>query len=46
MGVLALAVIALQAHGASAPASAKPAAKSYPFTFDTLLEEAKRPATQ
>jgi periplasmic glucans biosynthesis protein len=55
MGVLVLAVIALQApsaHAAApAKAAAKPAAKppakpslSYPFTFDTLLEDAKRRA--
>jgi periplasmic glucans biosynthesis protein len=52
MGVLALAVIALQAPSAHAAAPAKAAAKppakpslSYPFTFDTLLEDAKRRAT-
>jgi glucans biosynthesis protein len=47
MGVLALAAIALQAQGVSTPAPAKPPAtppKSYPFTFDTLLEDAKRRA--
>jgi glucans biosynthesis protein len=42
---LALAVIALQAHGAAAPVpNPAPPAKNYPFTFDTLLEEAKRRA--
>src|SRR6202041_2063366 len=50
MGVLALAVIALasSAHAAApAMAAAQPPAKpslSYPFTFDTLLEDAKRRA--
>ena len=41
--------LAWQAHGANAPAPAKPTPKppakpavTYPFTFDTLLEEAKR----
>src|ERR1700723_1244659 len=36
-----------QAHGADSPAPATPAAnpaKRYPFTLDTLLEEAKRRA--
>jgi glucans biosynthesis protein len=55
MGVLALAVIAIQAQAAQAraPAPAKPVARpaakptakaevSYPFTFDILLEDAKR----
>ena len=48
MGVLLL-VLACQAHSANAPAAAKPPVKppakpavTYPFTFDTLLEEAKR----
>ena len=51
MGVLALAVIAFLAPSAPgaapAKADAKPPAKpslSYPFTFDTLLEDAKRRA--
>jgi glucans biosynthesis protein len=50
IGVLAL-VTALQAHAAAAPAPAKPKAMppakpvaTYPFDFDTLLEEAKRRA--
>jgi glucans biosynthesis protein len=48
VGVMMLA-LALTAHGADAPAPAKPPAKpqakpipTYPFTLDTLLEEAKR----
>jgi glucans biosynthesis protein len=48
LGLLTL-LLALQAHGANAPAPAKPAPKppvrpvaTYPFTFDTLLEDAKR----
>jgi glucans biosynthesis protein len=55
LGVLVLAVIAVQAHGGTAPAAAKTVAKpaarpvarplvTYPFTFDTLLEDAKRRA--
>jgi periplasmic glucans biosynthesis protein len=47
LGVLALVVIAFQAAGAPAAAPAKAPAKpalSYPFTFDTLLEDAKRRA--
>jgi glucans biosynthesis protein len=50
LGVLTL-LLALQAHGARAPAAAKPAPKTpakpavtYPFSFDTLLEDAKRRA--
>jgi glucans biosynthesis protein len=48
VGVVMLA-LASAAHGVTAPAPAKPAVKptakpvpSYPFTLDTLLEEAKR----
>ncbi|HEX3603354.1 MAG TPA: glucan biosynthesis protein [Steroidobacteraceae bacterium] len=48
LGLLTL-LLALQAHGAGAPAPAKPAPKppakpvaTYPFTLDTLLEDAKR----
>jgi periplasmic glucans biosynthesis protein len=50
IGVLTF-VIALQAHATDAPAPAKPrvappakAAATYPFSFDTLLEDAKRRA--
>ncbi|HEX3914368.1 MAG TPA: glucan biosynthesis protein [Steroidobacteraceae bacterium] len=46
LGLLTV-VLALQAHGAAAPAPAKPPAKpaaTHPFTFETLLEEAKRRA--
>ncbi len=50
IGVLTV-VIALQAHAADAPAPAKPRvtppakpAATYPFSFDTLLEDAKRRA--
>jgi glucans biosynthesis protein len=50
LGLLTL-LLALQAHGAKAPTAAKPAPKppakpaaTYPFTFDTLLEDAKRRA--
>src|SRR5271170_1892137 len=35
---------AVAAHGAKAPPPAKPPG-SYPFTFDTLLEDAKRRAS-
>src|SRR6202142_2761371 len=35
---------AVAAHGAKAPTPAKPAG-SYPFTFETLLEDAKRRAS-
>lgn len=48
LGLLTL-LLALQAQGAKAPAPAKPAPRppakpvaTYPFTFDTLLEDAKR----
>ena len=51
LGVLTL-LLAAQAHGARAPAAAKPAPKpaakppaTYPFTFETLLEDAKRRAS-
>src|ERR1700722_18848276 len=51
MGVLALVGLAFQAPTAAAAAPAKAPAKppdkpalSYPFTFDTLLEDAKRRA--
>ncbi len=51
LGLLTL-LLALQAQGARAPAAAKPAppkpparpVATYPFTFDTLLEDAKRRA--
>jgi glucans biosynthesis protein len=50
IGVLTL-VIALQAHAVGAPAPAKPPPKppakpvaTYPFSFETLLEDAKRRA--
>ena len=50
IGVLAC-LIAMQAHAAKAPAPAKPraapqpkAAATYPFSFETLLEDAKRRA--
>ena len=50
LGVLTL-LLALQALGAHAPAPARPAPKppakpvaTYPFTFDTLVEDAKRRA--
>ncbi|HEY1312792.1 MAG TPA: glucan biosynthesis protein [Steroidobacteraceae bacterium] len=42
--VLALTLTAVAAHGANAPAPEKPPA-TYPFTFDTLLADAKRRAT-
>jgi len=42
--VLALATAAAAAHGAKAPAPAKPPG-AYPFSFDTLLEDAKRRAS-
>jgi glucans biosynthesis protein len=48
---LVTAAIALQAHAANAPAPAKPLPKppakpaaTYPFSFDTLREDAKRRA--
>jgi periplasmic glucans biosynthesis protein len=50
MGVLML-VLAAPAHGANAPVAAKPPVKppvkavpAYPFTFETLIEDAKRRA--
>jgi periplasmic glucans biosynthesis protein len=42
--VLALTLTAVEVHGANAPAPDKPPA-TYPFTFDTLLADAKRRAT-
>jgi glucans biosynthesis protein len=41
--VLALALVAVGAHGANAPAPEKPPA-TYPFTFEILLADAKRRA--
>jgi periplasmic glucans biosynthesis protein len=43
IGVLAVIMTAVAAHGAKAPPPAKPLG-SYPFTFETLLEDAKRRA--
>jgi glucans biosynthesis protein len=44
IGVLALAMTAVAVHGAKAPPPPKPIA-GYPFTFETLLEDAKRRAS-
>jgi glucans biosynthesis protein len=44
IGVLAVIMTAVAAHGAKAPPPAKPLG-SYPFTFETLLEDAKRRAS-
>jgi periplasmic glucans biosynthesis protein len=43
IGLLSLAAITLQAHGASAPPAAK-TAHTYPFSFDILMEQAKQKA--
>ncbi|HWX78933.1 MAG TPA: glucan biosynthesis protein [Steroidobacteraceae bacterium] len=43
IGVLAVALSAVAAHGAKAPPP--PKLDSYPFTFETLLEDAKRRAS-
>jgi glucans biosynthesis protein len=42
--VLALAFVATVARAANTPAPEKPAPATYPFTFDTLLADAKRRA--
>src|SRR5258708_15933179 len=42
--VLALALVATVARAANTPAPDKPAPATYPFTFDTLLADAKRRA--
>src|SRR5258708_31498009 len=44
MLVLALAFVATVARAANTPAPEKPAPVTYPFTFDTLLTDAKRRA--